>query len=76
MNNSLTVATTAALVIAIVLLLAPARADTIYPISPCRVFDDTGYTQIAGQCGTVARAHPRRLFVQAPRRPRYCYGPF
>jgi hypothetical protein len=67
MKTSLAVAT------AVLLLLvpAPARADTIYPTSLCRVFVDTDYTQIAGQCGTVVRWHPRKLFMQAPRRNYY-----
>jgi len=73
MKTSLAVATTATLLL--FLVLAPARAYTIYPTSPCRVFVDTDYTQIAGQCGTVVRWHPRKLFVQAPRR-YYYYGPF
>jgi hypothetical protein len=57
------------------LCLVPARADTVYPTPPCRVFADTGYTQIAEQCGTVLRPYPRRLFTRAARRPWYCYGP-
>jgi hypothetical protein len=40
------------------------------------VFVDTAYTQIPDQCGTVARAYPRRLFVPAARRPWYCYDPY
>jgi hypothetical protein len=55
------------------LSLVPARADTIYPIQRCHVFDDTDYIQIAGQCGTVGRFYPRRLFVRAVRKLRY-YG--
>jgi hypothetical protein len=70
MKTSLAVATTAAVLLLLLLLLvpAPARAYTIYPTSPCRVFVDTDYTQIAGQCGTVARWYPRKLFMQAPRK--------
>jgi hypothetical protein len=71
MKLSLAVATTAALL----LVLEPARATTIYPISPCRVYVDTDYTGIAAQCGTVVRWHSRRLFVQASRRPLYYRGP-
>ena len=66
MKTSLAVATTAAVLL--LLVLAPARAYTIYPTSPCRVFVDTDYTQMAGQCGTVARWYPRKLFMQAPRK--------
>jgi hypothetical protein len=51
--------------------LMPARADTIYPMRPCRVFVDTVYTQMPGQCGTVVGAHSRRLFLRAARRPWY-----
>lgn len=66
MKTSLAVANTAAVVL--LLVLAPARAYTIYPTSLCRVFVDTDYTQIAGQCGTVVRWYPRELFMQTPRR--------
>jgi hypothetical protein len=66
MKTSLAVATTAAVLL--LLVLAPARAYTIYPTSPCRVFVDTDYIQMAGQCGTVVRWYPRKLFMQAPRR--------
>ena len=70
MKTSLAVAPTAAVLLLLLLLLvpAPARAYTIYPTSPCRVFVDTDYTQMAGQCGTVARWYPRKLFMQAPRK--------
>jgi len=47
----------------LLLSLISARASTIYPTPPCRVFVDTDYTQIAEQCGTVKRFYPRRLFV-------------
>ena len=66
MKTSLAVATTAAVLL--LLVLAPARADTVYPTSLCRVFVDTDYTQIAGQCGTVVRWYKRKLFMQAPRK--------
>jgi len=66
MKTSLAVATTAAVLL--LLVPAPAGAYTIYPTSPCRVFVDTDYTQMAGQCGTVVRWYPRKLFMQAPRR--------
>jgi hypothetical protein len=66
MKTSLAVAATAAVLL--LLVFAPARAYTIYPTSPCRVFVDTDYTRIAGQCGTVVRWYPRKLFMQAPRR--------
>jgi hypothetical protein len=58
----------------LLLCLVPARADTVYPTPPCRIFTDTGYTQIAEQCGMIVRPYPRRLFTQAARRPWYCYG--
>jgi hypothetical protein len=66
MKTSLAVATTAAVLL--LLVPVPAGAYTIYPTSPCRVFVDTDYTQMAGQCGTVVRWYPRKLFMQAPRR--------
>ncbi len=53
----------------------PALAATIYPTRPCRVYVDTDYTQIPGQCGTVGRFYPRRLFLRAARRPLYYCGP-
>jgi hypothetical protein len=61
MKISFALATTATLLLSMI----PARARTIYPILPCRVFVDTDYTQIAEQCGTVARYYPRRLFLRA-----------
>jgi hypothetical protein len=68
MKTSLAVAPTAAVLLLLLLVPAPARADTIYPTSLCRVFVDTDYTQIAGQCGTVVRWYKRKLFMQAPGR--------
>ena len=65
MRISLALVTTAILL----LFQMPALAGTIYPTLPCRVFVDTDYTQIAQQCGTVARFYPRRLFLRAARRP-------
>jgi hypothetical protein len=67
MKTSFALATTALL-----LSLMPARAGTIYPTLPCRVFVDTDYIQIAEQCGTVARFYPR-LLVRAVRKPWYYY---
>jgi hypothetical protein len=66
-----------ALVITAALLLfqTPARASTIYPTLPCRVFVDTDYTQIAEQCGTVARFYSGRLFLRAARRPLFYHCP-
>ena len=72
MKISLALATTAPLLLS----LMPARAGTIYPTLPCRVLIDTDYTQIAEQCGTVGRFHPRRLFVRASRPSSYYYGPY
>jgi hypothetical protein len=65
MRISLALVTTAILL----LFQMPALAGTIYPTLPCRVFVDTDYTQIAQQCGTVARFYPRRLSLRAARRP-------
>jgi len=72
MKISLALATTAPLLLS----LMPARAGTIYPTLPCRVFVDTDYTQIAEQCGTVGRFYPRRLFLRASRPSSYYYGPY
>jgi len=71
MRISLALVTTAILL----LLQMPALAGTIYPTLPCRVFVDTDYTQMAQQCGTVARFYPRRLFLRAARRPSHYYYP-
>jgi hypothetical protein len=71
MKISLALATTAPLLLS----LMPAFAGTIYPTLPCRVLIDTDYTQIAEQCGTVARLYPRRLFLRAAKRPSYYYCP-
>jgi hypothetical protein len=59
----------------LLLSLMPARAGTIYPTLPCRVYDDTAFIQIPDQCGTVGRFYPRRLFLRAARRPSYYYCP-
>ena len=53
------------------LSLMPARADVIYPVQRCHVFEDTDYIGIVGQCGAVGRFYPRRLFVRTPRKLRY-----
>lgn len=59
---------------ALLLLSAiPVDAQIIYPTQRCRVYDDTAFIQIPGQCGTVAPYYPRRLFVRSPRRPLYRY---
>jgi hypothetical protein len=60
---------------ALLLALSPARAEVLFP-PPCRVFVDTDFIQIPGQCGTVLRAYPRRLFVRAARQSPYHYGPY
>lgn len=57
----------------LVLSAIPVEAQTIYPSQRCRVYDDTAFIQIPGQCGTVAPYYPRRLFVRSPRRPLYRY---
>ena len=36
----------------LVLSVIPVRAQTIYPTQRCRVYDDTAFIQIPGQCGT------------------------
>ena len=72
MKVSLAIVTTATLLLSLV----PASAKTISPTQPCRVYVDTDYTQIAEQCGTVGRFHPRRLFVRASRPSSYYYGPY
>ena len=59
-----------------VLSLMPVRAQTIYPTQRCRVYDDTAFIQIPGQCGTVVPFYPRRLFVRSPRQPSYYYYPY
>ena len=55
--------------------LVPVRAQTIYPTHPCRVYDDTAFTQIPGQCGTAVPFYPRRL-VRFSRQPLYYYCPY
>ena len=58
--------------------LVSVDAQTIYPTQRCRVYYDTAYTQIPGQCGTVMPFYPRKLFLRTPRRQpvyydyRYC----
>jgi hypothetical protein len=58
------------------LVLSPVRASTIYPASPCRVYDDTSFIGIPGQCGTAFRARPRTLYLRAPRKLQYYFCPF
>jgi hypothetical protein len=48
--------------------LMPVRARTIYPTQWCRVYDDTAFIQIPGQCGTVMPYYPRKLLVRSWRR--------
>jgi hypothetical protein len=55
----------------LVLSVVPVRADVIYPTRWCRVYDDTAFTQIPDQCGTVVPYYPRKLFVRFPRRSLY-----
>ena len=69
MKVSCALATAALLVLSVV----PVRADVIYPTQRCRVYDDTAFIQIPGQCGTVVPFYPRRLFVRSLRRPLYYY---
>jgi len=49
----------------------PVNAQTIYPTQRCRVYYDTAYIQIPGQCGTVMPFYPRKLFVRTSRQPVY-----
>jgi hypothetical protein len=67
-----------AAVTASLLLLGPSplRANTLYPTSPCRVYDDTSFIGIPGQCGTVLRARPRTLYLRAPRKLQYYFCSF
>jgi hypothetical protein len=58
----------------LLLVCSPARAGALYPL-PCRVYVDTDFIQIPGQCATVLRTYPRRLFVRAARQSPYYYGP-
>ena len=62
-----------ALVIATTLVFfqLPARASTIYPTQRCRVYDDTSFIGIPGQCGTVLPHYPRKLYVRSLRTPLY-----
>ncbi len=67
-----------ALVITTTLLLfqMSAHAGTIYPHSRwCRVYDDTSFIQIPGQCGTVVPFYPRKLYVRSSRTLSYRYYP-
>jgi hypothetical protein len=57
------------------LALSPLRANTIYPASPCRVYDDTSFIGIPGQCGTAFRARSRTLYLRAPRKLQYYFCP-
>lgn len=59
----------------LLLAVSPARAEVLYPL-PCRVYADTDFIQIPGQCGTVLRSYPRRLFVRAARQSPYYCGPY
>ena len=49
--------------------LVSVDAQTIYPTQRCRVYYDTAYTQIPGQCGSVMHFYPRKLFVRTSRQP-------
>jgi hypothetical protein len=49
-----------------------AQADTIYPSKRCRVYDDTSFIQIPGQCGTILPYYPRRLFIRSWRQSARC----
>jgi hypothetical protein len=74
MRRTLAVAAVAATLLP--LALSPLRASTIYPASPCRVYNDTSFIGIPGQCGTAFRARPRTLYLRAPRQLQYYFCPF
>ena len=67
MKVSCALATAALLLLSVI----PAHAQVIYPTHGCRVYDDTAFIQVPGQCGTVVPYYPRKLFVRSPRRPLY-----
>ena len=72
MGRTLTVVAVSATLF--LLALAPVHADTTYRTSPCRVYDDTAFIGIPGQCGKAFRARPRQLFIRAPRKLQYYYS--
>jgi hypothetical protein len=49
--------------------LMPVDAQTIYPTQRCRVYYDTEFIKIPGQCGTIMPFYPRKLFVRTSRQP-------
>jgi hypothetical protein len=60
----------------LVFLQMPARATAIYPTPRgCRVYDDTSFIGIPGQCGTILPFHPRKLYVRSSGTPSYRYYP-
>jgi hypothetical protein len=60
----------------LVLLQMPARASAIHPTQRgCRVYDDTSFIGIPGQCGTILPFYPRKLYVRSSRTPSYHYYP-
>ena len=73
MRRTLAVAGVAATLL--LLAISPLRANTLYPAPPCRVYDDTSFIGIPGQCGTNFRALPRPLYLRAPRRLQYYFCP-
>jgi hypothetical protein len=49
--------------------LMPVEAQTsYYPTQRCRVYYDTEFIKIPGQCGTVMPFYPRKLILQTPKR--------
>jgi hypothetical protein len=63
-----------ALVIAttLVFLQMPARATAIHLTQRgCRVYDDTSFIGIPGQCGTILPFYPRKLYVRSSRTASY-----
>ncbi len=51
----------------LVLSAIPVDSQTIYPTQRCRVYDDTAFIQIPGQCGTVVPYYPLTLSAFALR---------
>jgi hypothetical protein len=70
MSFALVIATT------LVFFQMPAGTSTIYPTQPsCRVYDDTSFIGIPGQCGTILPFYPRKLYVRSSRTPSHHYYP-
>ena len=60
----------------LVFLQMPARASTIHPTQRCRLYYDTSFIGLPGQCGTILPFYPRKLYVVRSSRARsYDYYP-